>query len=58
MKKVLLLALATITLSLSANAQDEEYPEGFLDKSLTEAEGYTSWIPGVYIQNGHKYVSK
>lgn len=45
MKKLLLLVLATITLSLSANAQDEKFPDGFLDKSLTEAEGYTSWIP-------------
>lgn len=35
MKKLLLLALAAITLSLSAYAQDEKYPDGFLDKSLT-----------------------
>lgn len=45
MKKLLLLALAAITLSLSAYAQDEKYPEGFLDKSLTEAEEFLSWIP-------------
>lgn len=45
MKKLLLLVFATITLSLSANAQDENFPEGFLDKSITETEEFTSWIP-------------
>ena len=34
-----------MALSLSANAQGEAFPEGFIDKSLTEAEGYTEWIP-------------
>jgi hypothetical protein len=52
MKKLLFLALATITLSLTANAQDEKFPEGFIDKSLTEAEGYTAWIPELYVCDG------
>lgn len=45
MKKVLFLALAIISLSLNVYAQDEStFPPGFLDKSLTDAEGYASWV--------------